>query len=386
MSIKIKFITKLASVLCILGFMLPALAIAQIEISMSADANNDAQKLSYDREVYFENMIQLTKGGDNAEAYWSFDSRKLVFQSNYEKWGVECDQIFVLNSVNEFESAPKMVSTGEGRTTCAYFMPGDSLILYASTHLAGENCPPPPAPRSDKKYLWQIDPGYDIFIANMNGQVVEQLTNTPGYDAEATVSPDGKYIVFTSTRNGDLDLYLYEIATKKTTQITKTLGYDGGAFFSPDSKKILFRASRPKSKEAIKEYKDLLAEGLVAPTDMEIFICNLDGSEMKQITSLGRANWAPYFHPDGKRILFSSNHHSPRGFPFNIFMIDIDGTGLKQITFDKTFDSFPMFSPDGKKLVFSSNRFNGGTRDTNVFVTDWIEKPSETNNPTDLKK
>jgi Tol biopolymer transport system component len=279
----------------------------------------------------------------------------------------------MLDQINSFNPNPPMISTGKGRTTCAYFMPGDSLMLYASTHLADDACPPPPAPREDRKYLWQIDPGYDIFVANAAGEIVKQITNEPGYDAEATVSPNGKYIVFTSTRNGDLDLYLYEIASGKTTQVTNTLGYDGGAFFSPDSKKLLFRASRPKTDEAIAEYKALLKEGLVAPTDMEIFTCNLDGSELTQITKLGRANWAPFFHPDGKRILFSSNHHSPRGFPFNIFMINIDGSGLEQVTFDQTFDSFPMFSPDGRKLVFSSNRFNGGSRDTNVFVVDWLE-------------
>lgn len=373
MSFNSTFISKSHKLSYFLFFLAPLFAVGQVERTLEAEEIIPEQNLVYENEVHFTNMIKLTNGGDNAEAYWSFDSKKLIFQSNFSEWGVSCDQIFVLENVEQLVNKPNMISTGSGRTTCAYFLPGDSLMLYASTHLSGKNCPPPPTPRADKKYLWQIDAGYDIFVANAKGTIVEQLTKSKGYDAEATVSPNGQFIVFTSTRNGDLDLYLYEIATKKTTQVTNTLGYDGGAFFSPDSKKLLFRASRPKTKEAIQEYKSLLAEGLVAPTEMEIFTCNLDGSDMKQITNLGRANWAPYFHPDGQRILFSSNHHSPRGFPFNIFMINIDGTGLKQITFDATFDSFPMFSPDGKKLVFSSNRFNGGSRDTNVFVVDWIE-------------
>ncbi|MBA4303945.1 MAG: hypothetical protein C0424_06955 [Sphingobacteriaceae bacterium] len=352
--------------------LVPTVALAQVVAVESVEL--PAEKvLIYQQEQFFSNMRQLTFGGDNAEAYWSFDSKQLVFQSNFSKWGVKCDQIFLLEQTEELIPNPPMISTGKGRTTCAYFMPGDSVMLYASTHIGNANCPPPPAPRPDRKYLWQIDPNYDIFFADKQGNIMHQLTSTPGYDAEATVSPDGKYIVFTSTRNGDLDLYLYDIAKKTTKQVTKTLGYDGGAFFSPDSKKLLFRASRPKTPEAIKEYKELLAQGLVAPTDMEIFTCNLDGSDMRQITKLGKANWAPYFHPDGKRILFSSNHHTQRGFPFNIFMIDLDGKNLTQITFDNSFDAFPMFSPDGKKLVFASNRNNGGGRDTNLFVTDWVE-------------
>jgi len=374
MSFNNNFMSYFLNLSLILLLISPVKVFGQADLATEVQESANEKSLIYEQEKYFSNMVQLTYGGDNAEAYWSFDSKKLVFQSNYQAWGMKCDQIFIVKDVNEFDPRPKMISTGSGRTTCAYFMPGDSTMLYASTHLAGKDCPPPPAPRQDKKYLWPIDPGYDIFIANEQGEVIYQLTNSAGYDAEATVSPDGKYIVFTSTRKGDLDLYLYDIATKKTTQITNTLGYDGGAFFSPDSKKILFRASRPKTKEAIQEYKALLAEGLVAPTEMEIFTCNLDGSDRKQITSLGRANWAPYFHPDGNRILFSSNHHSERGFPFNIFMVNADGTGLKQVTFDNSFDSFPMFSPDGKKLAFSSNRNNGGSRDTNVFVVDWVDE------------
>lgn len=358
----------------ILGLLsINSLIVSGQEVAMQSSEVVFEKPLIYDQEVFFTKMQQLTFGGDNAEAYWSFDSKMLVFQSNNPKWGVKCDQIYLLDQIEEVIPNPALISTGKGRTTCAYFLPGDSIMLYASTHLGNENCPPPPAPRPDRKYLWQIDPHYDIFFADKRGNILHQLTNTPGYDAEATVSPDGKYIIYTSTRNGDLDLYLYDIAQKTTKQITKTLGYDGGAFFSPDSKKILFRASRPKTPEAIKEYKELLAQGLVAPTEMEIFICNLDGSEMKQITKLGKANWAPFFHPDGKRILFSSNHHTQRGFPFNIFMIGVDGKNLTQVTFDEAFDAFPMFSPDGKKLVFASNRNNGGGRDTNLFVTDWVE-------------
>lgn len=352
--------------------LMPTISIAQDLLPTAAVENATEPSFIYEQEIHFSNMIQLTKGGDNAEAYWSFNSSRLVFQSNNPKWGVKCDQIFVLNADGSTE-VPPMLSTGMGRTTCAYFMPGDTSILYASTHASQKECPPPPAPRADKKYLWPIDTAYDIYVANMDGRIIQQIAPGPGYDAEATVSPDGNYIVFTSMRNGDLDLYLYDIRKKTVKQITKTLGYDGGAFFSPDSKQLVYRASRPKSPEAIKEYKELLKQGLVAPTDMEIFICNIDGSNQKQVTNLGKANWAPYFHPDGKRIVFSSNHHTQRGFPFNLFMIDVDGKNLKQLTFDKTFDSFPMFSPDGTKLVFASNRFNGGGRDTNLFVTDWVE-------------
>ncbi|MFZ9981782.1 MAG: hypothetical protein ACO3FI_07115, partial [Cyclobacteriaceae bacterium] len=202
---------------------------------------------------------------------------------------------------------------------------------------------------------------------------LKKITTTPGYDAEATLSPDGKWIVFTSMRHGDLDLYLMDVRGKRVRQITMELGYDGGAFFSPDGKKLVFRASRPKSEEAKKEYLDNLKKGLVAPTEMEIFTCNVDGSELKQITNLGKANWAPFYHPSGKKIIFSSNHKGERGFEFNLFMINDDGTGLEQITFDKVFDSFPMFSPDGARIIFSSNRNNNGTRDTNLFVADWVD-------------
>lgn len=329
--------------------------------------------LTYPEEKHFKNLTQLTFGGDNAEAYWSFDNTKITFQSNNPAWGLSCDQIFYtpVEGSNLKNNKPQLLSTGKGRTTCSYFLPGDKTVLYASTHVGGQTCPPEPERKPGGKYLWPVYSTYDIFVSDLNGNIVKQLTNEFGYDAEATVSPKGNKIVFTSTRNGDLDLYTMNIDGTDVKQITNELGYDGGAFFSPDGKKLVFRASRPKTAEEKEEYKDFLKQGLVAPTAMEIFVCNADGSDLKQITNLGKANWAPFYHPKGKKILFSSNYKGTRGFQFNIFMINEDGTGLEQVTYDQVFDSFPMFSPDGKKLIFSSNRNNGGTRNTNLFVADW---------------
>jgi len=327
--------------------------------------------LAQTNEPHLQNLKQLTFGGDNAEAYWSFDNKKLCFQSNFKKWGVSCDQIFMLdiNAKVDTTKVPQRISTGKGRTTCSYYMPDNKHVLYASTHLGNDSCPPEPPP--SKRYLWAIYADFDIFIANEKGKIVKQLTTEPGYDAEATVSPKGDKIVFTSTRNGDLDLYTMNIDGSNVKQITFGLGYDGGAFFSPDGSKIVFRASRPQTEEEQKDYKDLLSKGLVAPTNMEIYTCDIDGSNLTQVTHLGKANWAPFYHPDGKKIIFSSNHHSEKGYDFQLYMINEEGTGLERITNNSLFNAFPMFSPDGKKLVFSSNRNNGGTRDTNLFIADW---------------
>lgn len=326
-------------------------------------------------EPHLRNIKQLTYGGDNAEAYFSFDNKKLVFQTNNPKWGLKCDQIFVLDikkAAADSNYKPSQISKG-GRTTCSYFMPGNKKVIYASTIGADTACPPPVDLRKGGRYLWQIHSSYDIVLANKKGKILKNLTNTSGYDAEATVSPKGDKIVFTSTRSGDLELWIMDIDGSNQKQITNTLGYDGGAFFSPDGKKLVYRASRPTTEGEIKEYKDLLYQGLVAPSNMEIYTCNIDGSDVKQITKLGKANWAPFFTPTGNRIIFSSNHQSERGYDFQLYTIKTDGTGLEQITHESYFNAFPMFSFDGKKLVFSSNRNNNGTRDTNVFIADWIE-------------
>jgi Tol biopolymer transport system component len=340
------------------------------EVSLMAGSDT----LIYPEEKHFKSIKQITFGGNNAEAYWSFDDSMMIFQSDYPKWGVECDQMFLMQVGETFQDTmPPMISTGMGRTTCAYFLPDDKHIVYASTHLVDPKCPEVPL-RRNGKYVWPVYDSFDIFVADLEGNITAQLTDEPGYDAEATVSPKGDKIVFTSTRSGDLELYTMNLDGSEVTQITDELGYDGGAFFSPDGSKIIFRASRPKTEEAIAEYKELLSQGLVQPTEMELFICNADGSDLRQLTFLGNANWSPFFHPSGEKILFSSNFESDGGFPFNLYMIDIDGKNLERVTHGKTFDAFPVFSNDGKYLAFSSNRNNGGTRDTNLFIAEWQDE------------
>lgn len=267
-----------------------------------------------------------------------------------------------------------MVSTGKGRTTCGFFTKDGKHVIYASTHLAGDACPPvPDRKKYGNKYIWPLYSSYDIFMADREGNIVKQLTHSKGYDAEATLSPDGKKMVYTSTKDGDIELYVMDLASGEEKRITHTLGYDGGAWFSPDGTKLIWRASRPVTEEAIQEYKLLLAEDLVAPTQMEVWVANADGSHARQVSQLGQANWAPAFLPDSKTIIFASNHEYKRGFPFNLYTMNEDGSGLIKISRDKGFDAFPMFSKDGRKLVFCSNRNNGGTRDTNIFIAGWVD-------------
>ena len=327
----------------------------------------------YPEEKHFKNIQQLTFGGDNAEAYFSFDGKWLVFQRTNAKEGLLCDQLFI-GKIPE-PGAPfqyKMISTGKGRVTCGFFTKDGKHVIYASTHTGGDSCPPlPDRSKYGNKYIWPLYSSYDIFMVDLNGKIVKQLTHSKGYDAEATLSPDGKKMIYTSVKDGDIELYIMDLQTGKEKRITNTLGYDGGAWFSPDGKKIIWRASRPQTAEEIKTYKDLLAENLVAPTQMEVFVANADGSNAQQITHLGKANWAPAFLPDSRHIIFASNHEYKRGFPFNLYTINEDGSGLQKISRDKGFDAFPMFSPNGKKIVFCSNRNNGGTHDTNIFIADW---------------
>ena len=327
-----------------------------------------AQNTQVQGEKHLRNIKQLTFGGENAEAYFSFDGTRLIFQSKRDE--LKCDQIF---SMNIDGSNVRQVSNGEGRTTCSYFLKDGKKVLYGSTQMGGKDCPP--NPDYSKGYVWAIYPTYDIFTANTDGTGIKQLTKTNGYDAEATVSPNGKKIIFTSMRDGDLDLYSMDVNGKNVKRLTTELGYDGGAFFSPDGKQIVYRAYHPKDEQDILRYRQKLGENLIEPTVFELWVMNADGTNKRQVTKLNTASFAPFFTPDGKKIIFCTNNFATdaRKRNFDLALINVDGTGLERITFNETFDGFPMFSPDGKKLVFASNRNAAKTGDTNVFIADWVE-------------
>ena len=327
--------------------------------SLRTIAGND------DVESRLTNVRQLTFGGENAEAYFSFDGSRLIFQSTRDS--LLCDQMFTmdrdgLNTV--------MVSNGAGRTSCGYFYPDGESILYASTHLMSGECPTRPS--LEHGYVWPVDEGYDIFRATSDGSSLTRLTDTPGYDAEATVDLNGR-IVFTSARDDDLEIYSMNGDGSEVRRLTNRLGPDGGAFFSPDGEQIVFRGHEISPGTELEKFQSLLGQGLWRPTNLEIFVMNADGSNLRQVTKLGGANFAPFWHPDGQRIIFSSNWHNARGRNFDLFLIHVDGSGLERVTFDAAFDGFPMFSPEGTELVFASNRRAQIDGETNVFIADWVE-------------
>jgi Tol biopolymer transport system component len=328
---------------------------------------NEPDSLRNPKEKHLRNIRQLTFGGTNAEAYFSFSGQRLIFQSTRPPY--ECDQIFTMMTDG---SEQNLVSTGKGRTTCGYFFPGDKKILYASTHGHADGCPP--RPDKSKGYAWGVFNDYDIYMSNADGSDLKMLSASPGYDAEATISPKGDKIVFTSTRDGDLELYTMNLDGSGVKRITHSLGYDGGAFFSWSGRKLVYRGYHPTDSAEIREYKSLLAEQLVKPGKMEIFTCDADGKNNRQLTNNGNANFAPFFLPGDKRIIFASNMKDPGGRFFDLFVINADGSGLEQITFGGHFNAFAMLSRDGKNIVFVSDRNAKGGYEFNVFVADWVNE------------
>ncbi|HTN70425.1 MAG TPA: hypothetical protein VMO00_04985, partial [Methylomirabilota bacterium] len=320
--------------------------------------------LTQSQETHLQNSKQLTFGGQNAEAYFSADGSKIIFQSTRPPYS--CDQIF---SMNIDGSDVNLLSTGKGRTTCGFFFPDGKRFIYASTHLAGDACPP--APDRSQGYVWPVYPAYEIFSANLDGSGITRVTKSPGYDAEGTISP-GKKIVFTSMRSGDLDIYTMNADGTGVKRLTSERGYDGGPFFSWDGKTIVYRAYHPRTKDELKEYESLLAQNLIKPSRAEIFMMSADGSNKRQLTNNGAANWAPFMHPNNRQIIFSSNLHDPKRQSFSLYVINVDGTGLERVTYGARFDSFPMFSRDGKQLVFASTRNSNEAREFNIFIADWV--------------
>lgn len=318
-------------------------------------------------EAHLRNIRQLTFGGQNAEAYFSRSGQQIIFQRQPADSG--CDQQFVINVDG---TNLHRVSSGKGRTTCGYFFDNDRRIFYATTEHIGAACPE--RPDYSRGYVWALY-DYDISVADADGSKIRRITNNPRYDAEGTLSPDGKTIVFTSLRDGDLDIYTMSVDGGNVKRLTSTLGYDGGPFFSADGKQIVYRAWHPQTAADSTDYVGLLAQNLVRPARMEIWVMNADGSNQRQVTNLGGANFAPYFHPDGRRILFASNHKNPRSRNFDLYLVHADGTGLEQVTTNAEFDAFPVFSPDGRRLVWASNRHGSAPGETNIFIADWVETP-----------
>lgn len=329
-----------------------------------AAGEGEPGRVLYPGEDHLANVRQLTFGGENAEAYFSSDGDELIFQST--RGDRQCDAIYRMDADG---SNVRQVSSGEGATTCSFIAPDGEAIIYASTHLGGPECPP--KPDMSQGYVWPLYESYDIFRADPDGSNLVRLTDAPGYDAEGVYSPQGDKIVFTSVRSGDLELYQMNPDGTGVEQLTDMPGYDGGAFFSRDGEWIVWRASRPEG-EALADYEALLADGLVRPGKLEIFIMNLEDREPIQLTDNGAANFGPYWHPDGEHVIFVSNMDDPKGRDFDLYLIDVETRELERVTHFPGFDGFPMFSYDGSKLVFASNRNNAVRGETNVFIADWV--------------
>lgn len=340
-----------------------AFALLFVSVPTSAQPTDSAKSLQLPGESHLTNIRQLTFGGENAEAYFSHDGSELIFQSTRDGRG--CDAIYRMNADG---SNVRLLSSGRGATTCSFIAPDNKSIIYASTHLVDSACPP--KPDMSRGYVWALYTAYDVFRADPDGQNVVPLTSTPGYDAEAVFSPQGDKILFTSVRTGDLELYLMNPDGSGVEQLTNEVGYDGGAFFSVDGQWIVWRASRPTG-EALDDYKNLLADGLIRPSKLNIYIMNLQDRKPIQLTDNGAANFAPYFHPNGTHIVFCSNMNDPKGRNFDLFLIEIATKKIAQVTYNDTFDGFPMFTHDGTKLVFASNRNAAVRGETNIFIADW---------------
>lgn len=318
-------------------------------------------------EVHLKNVRQLTFGGQNAEAYLDVAGKRLIYQSNQSDYVDE--QVLTMNLDG---SGKRIVSTGKGRCTCAYFIPRSNRIMFSSTHATQPGAQP--SVDMSKGYVWMVNEHYALYSAKEDGSDLKPVIVKPGaYVAETTISPDGKYMVWTSDFEGDLEIYRSNIDGTNIKRLTNDIGYDGGPFISWDGKHIVYRRTHFTGTESVSDYKDLLNKHLVRPTAMDIWIMDADGKNKRQLTDMPGASFAPFMTPDNTGVIFSSNWEDPKGRNFDLYLLNLKSKKLERITQAPGFDGFPMFSKDGKKLVFASNRNATKPRETNVFIADWVK-------------
>lgn len=326
----------------------------------------DPSQVALQEGKFVENIRQLTNEGQSGEGYFSPDGKRVIFQA------IRGEHPFYQIYIKDLASGQeKRVSTGQGRTTCAFFHPTENKIIYASSHLDPNRDKEVDAelkklaearrnPGARRGYSWAFDPFMDIFELNLDTNELKQLTSVAGYDAEGSYSADGKRIIFASCRNGPgADIYIMDADGKNVKQLTDSPGYDGGPFFSPDGTKVIFRGEVRK-----RHY-------------LQLFVMNVDGTGLWQLTENDAVNWGPYWHPNGKHIIYSTSVHGHQNY--ELYLMPVETGKAKRVTFWHGADVLPVFSGDGKKLMWTSKRGKdkAGQFSSQLFIADWVGELEE---------
>jgi len=318
----------------------------------------------YYGEDHLTKIKQLTREGENKKASFAPNNEKIIFQAMRDN--LRCDAIY---SMKRDGSEINLLSSGKGIAVSAKIAPDNESIIYSSTHKVDYQCPQRPEFSLD--YVWSLYRDYDVFVSDSFGGSTKRLTRTEDYDGNASYSPTGNRVVFTSNRSGDLELYLMNSDGSNVKQLTKAVGYDGDAVFSPDGKYIVWRASRPKGND-LDEYRYQLSQGLLRAGKFELFLLKLGSKRAVRLTNNGATNFSPSFDPQSSKVIFSSNMSQDDGLNYDLYTVDIKTRKLERITYYSGFDGYPVFSSDGKKLLFTSSRNFRYKAETNIFTVDWV--------------